>query len=184
MNKYLKSILVFDLAIPALLLGVPAIGLFFALASFDSYAEERKAEFEQHVERAQQIAALRRQLEPVKEKLPVLKTVLSGKDVEARLDQGISSALEKFSPDEIASTLRDVQPGPFAVPQTLGDGKRMELRFYSRWEPLTLAALNWETQQANLFLQSLTLQKSQQGGQEPGSPYLESDLSYFIITEN
>jgi hypothetical protein len=185
MKKYLKSILLFDLAIPALLLGIPAIALLMTLGSFDSYAEAKKAESEQHAERAQQIAVLRRQVEPIKDKLPALKTILSARDIEARLDRGISSALEKFSSDEIASTLRDVQPGSFAVPQTLGDGKRMALRFYSRWEPLTLAALNLETQQPNLFLESLTLQKQQQqAGPESNSPYLESDLSYFVITEN
>jgi hypothetical protein len=183
MNRYLKAILIFDLAIPALLLGIPGLALFIALASFDSYAEEKKTEFEQHAERAQQIAVLRRQLEPVQDKLPMLKTVLSGRDVEARLDRGISSALEKLSPDEIASTLRDVQSGSFAVPQTLGDGRRMTLRFRSRWEPLTLAALDLETQQPNLFLESLTLQKPQDASAS-NNPYLESDLSYFVITEN
>jgi hypothetical protein len=183
MKKYLKAILFFDLAIPALLLGIPGIGLFTALGAFDSYANAKKEEFEQHAERARQMAVLRHQLEPVRDRLPMLKSVLSGGDIEIRLDRGISSALEKFSPDEIESTLRDVQSGPFPVQQTLGEGKRLALRFRGLWEPLTLAALNLETQQPNLFLESLTLQKSQ-GGSEPNSSYLESDLSYFVITEN
>jgi hypothetical protein len=183
MSNYLKAILVFDLVIPALLLGIPGIALLVALTRFDSYAAEKKTEFEQHVERARQVAALRRQLEPVQDKLPMLKSVLAGRDIEARLDREISSALERFSPDEIASTLRDVQSGAFAVPQTLGDGRKLVLRFYSRWEPLTLAALNWETGQPNLFLESLTLQKPQ-GGSEPNSSFLESELSYFVITDN
>jgi hypothetical protein len=76
-----------------------------------------------------------------------------------------------------------VQPGPFPVQQTFGEGKRLALRFRGLWEPLTLAALNLETQQPNLFLESLTLQKSQDSS-EPNSSYLESDLSYFVITEN
>jgi hypothetical protein len=185
MKKYLKSILLFDLAIPALALGIPGIGLFVALASFDSYADEKKAEFEQHVEQARQIAQLRHQLEPIQDQLPTLKAMLSSRDIEARLDRGISSALQKLSPSEIESTLRDVQPGPFAVPQTLGDGKHLALRFYSRWEPLTLAALSWETQQPNLLLESLTLQKADQRGQQSSSqPYLQSELSYFVIAEN
>jgi hypothetical protein len=183
MKKYLKAILLFDLAIPALLLGIPTIGLFTALGSFDSYADAKKEEFEQHAEQARQIAMLRHQLEPVRDKLPMLKSVLSGADIEARLDRGISSVLEKFSSDEIESTLRDVQPGPFPVPQTFGEGKRLALRFRGLWEPLTLAALNLETLQPNLFLESLTLQKSQSSS-EPNSSYLESDLSYFVITEN
>jgi hypothetical protein len=183
MKKYLKAILLFDLAIPALLLGIPGIGLFTALASFDSYADAKKDEFEQHAERVRQTAVLQHQLEPVRDKLPMLKSVLSGTDIEVRLDRGISSALEKFSPDEIESALRDVQPGPFPVQQTFGEGKRLALRFRGLWEPLTLAALDLETRQPNLFLESLTLQKSQ-GSSEPNSAYLESDLSYFIITEN
>jgi len=183
MNRYLTAILLFDLAVPALLFGIPILGLFIALSCFDSYADAKKEEFEQHAERAQQIAVLQHQLEPVRDKLPMLKSVLSGSDIEARLDRGINSALEKFSRDEIESTLRDVRPGAFPVQQTFGDGKRLSLRFYSRWEPLTLAALNWETQQPNLFLESLTLQKPQSGSEHDGS-YLESDLSYFIITEN
>src|SRR5215469_13956532 len=97
MKKYLKAILMFDLAIPALLLGIPGIGLFTALAGFDSYADAKKDEFEQHAERAQQNAVLRQQLEPVRDKLPLLKSILSGADIEARLDRGINSAVEKFS---------------------------------------------------------------------------------------
>jgi hypothetical protein len=183
MKKYLKAILLFDLAIPALLLGVPGITLFTALGGFDSFANAKKDEFQQHAERALQIAVLRHQLEPVRDQLPILKSVLSGTDIEARLDRGISSALEKFSSDEIEATLRDVQPGPFPVQQTFGEGKRLALRFRSLWEPLTLAVLDLETRQPNLFLESLTLQKAQ-GGSEPNNSYLESDLSYFIITEN
>jgi hypothetical protein len=183
MKKYLKAILLFDLAIPALLLAIPGIGLFAALGAFDSYANAKKVEFEQHAEQARQIAVLRHHFEPVRDQLPMLKSVLSGADIEVRLDRGVSSVLEKFSPDEIESTLRDVQPGSFPVQQTFGEGKRLSLRFRGLWEPLTLAALNLETRQPNLFLESLTLQKSQ-GGSEPNGSYLESDLSYFIITEN
>ena len=101
MKKYLKAILVFDLAIPALFLGIPVIGLVTVLGAFDSYADAKKDEFEQHAEQARQIGVLRHQLEPVRDKLPMLKSVLSGSDIEARLDRGISSTLEKFSPDEI-----------------------------------------------------------------------------------
>jgi len=54
MKKYLKSILLFDLAVPALLLGIPGIGLFLALTSFDSYADAKQAEFEQQAEQARQ----------------------------------------------------------------------------------------------------------------------------------
>jgi hypothetical protein len=183
MKKYLKAILLFDLAIPALLLGIPGIGLFTALADFDRYADAKKDEFEQHAERARQIAVLRHQLEPVRDQLPMLKSVLSGADIEARLDRGISSVLEKFSPDEIEATLRDVQPGPFPVQQTFGEGKRLALRFRGLWEPLTLAGLDLETRQPNLFLESLMLEKPQTGS-DPNSSYLMSDLSYFIITEN
>ena len=183
MNRYLKAILLFDLAVPALLFGIPILGLFIALSCFVSYADAKKEEFEQHAQQAQQISVLRHQLEPVRDKLPMLKSVLAGADIEARLDRGISSALEKFSSDEIESTRRDVQPGPFPVQQTFGEGKRLALRFRGFWEPLTLAALNLETQQPNLFLESLALQKSQ-GGSQPNSSYLESDLSYFVITEN
>jgi hypothetical protein len=183
MNRYLKAILLFDLVIPALLLGIPAVGFYIGLASFDSFADQKKAEFEQYAARARQIEVLHRQLGPVQDKLPVLKTILSARDVEARLDQGISAALQKFSSDEIETTLRDVQPGPFPVPMTLGEGRRLMLRFYSRWEPLTLASLNWETRQPNLFLESLTLHKPQ-STTETKTPYLESDLSYFVITEN
>src|SRR5262249_11950221 len=151
--------------------------------AFDNYADAKKSEFEQHAERARQIAVLRHQLEPVRDQLPMLKSVLSGADLEARLDRGISSVLEKFSSDEIEATLRDVQPGPFPVQQTLGEGKRLALRFRGLWEPLTLAALDLETRQPNLFLESLSLQKSH-GGSDPNSSYLVSDLSYFVITEN
>jgi hypothetical protein len=183
MNRYLKAILIFDLAIPALLMGIPAIALCLGLASFDDFADQKKAEFEQHAARARQIEMLRRQLSPVQDKLPELKKVLSARDVEARLDQEISSVLARFSSDEIEPALRDIQPGPFSVPMTLGEGRHLVLRFHSRWEPLTLASLSWENRQPNLFLESLTLHKPQSAN-EANTPYLESDLSYFVITEN
>ena len=68
------------------------------------------------------------------------------------------------------------------IGQTVGEGHRLSLKFSSRWEPLTAAALDWETSCPNLLLETLSISRS--AGLQTSAPYLESTLSYFVITEN
>jgi hypothetical protein len=182
MKKYLSAILVFDVLLPALLLGVPGCILLWALISFQQFAETKTTEFGAHQDRVRLVEALNRELQPVQAKLPLLKTLLSNKDIESRVDHSILAALEKFSPDEIERTLHDSQYGPSPIGQAISDGHRLSLKFSSRWEPLTAAALDWETRCPNLLLESLSISRS--AGLQSSSPYLESALSYFVITEN
>jgi hypothetical protein len=182
MKKYLSAILVFDVLLPALLLGIPGCILLSALISFQQFAETKTAEFSAHQDRVRSVEALNRELQPVQAKVPLLKTLLSNNDIESRVDHSILAALEKFSPDEIERTLHDSQYGPSPIGQAVGDGHRLSLKFSSRWEPLTAAALGWETSCPNLLLETLSISRST--GLQTSSPYLESTLSYFVITEN
>ncbi len=182
MKKYLNAILVFDVLLPALLLGLPGCILLWALISFQQFADSKSAEFSAHQDRVRLIGALNRELEPVQVKVPLLKTLLSNNDIESKVDRSILAALEKFSPDEIERTLHDSQYGPSPIGQTVGEGHRLSLKFSSRWEPLTAGALEWETSCPNLLLETLSIGRS--AGLQTSSPYLESTLSYFIITEN
>jgi hypothetical protein len=182
MKKYLSAILVFDVLLPALLLGLPGCILFWALMSFQQFAETKTAEFSAHHDRVRFVEALNRELQPVQAKVPLLKTLVSSNDIESRVDHGILSALEKFSPDEIERTLHDSQYGTSTIGQAVGEGHRLALKFSSRWEPLTIAALEWETSCPNLLLETLSISRS--GGLQTSAPYLESTFSYFVITEN
>jgi hypothetical protein len=182
MKKYLSAILVFDVLLPALLLGVPGCILLWALISFQQFVDSKAAEFSAHQNRIRLVAALNRELQPVQTKVPLLKTLLSNKDIESRVDHSILAALEKFSPDEIERTLHDSQYGPSPIGQTISEGHRLSLKFSSRWEPLTAAALDWETGCPNLLLETLSISRS--AGLQTSAPYLESALSYFVITEN
>src|SRR5258708_3788582 len=182
MKKYLSAILVFDVLLPALLLGLPGCILLWALISFQQFADSKSAEFSAHQDRVRLVEALNRELQPVQAKAPLLKTLLSNNDIESRVDHSILAALEKFSPDEIERTLHDSQYGPSPIGQAVGDGHRLSLKFSSRWEPLTAAALGWETSCPNLLLETLSISRST--GAQISSPHLESTLSYFAITQN
>jgi hypothetical protein len=182
MKKYLSAILVFDVLLPALLLGLPGCILLWALIGFQQFADSKTAEFSAHQDRVRLVEALNRELQPVQAKAPLLKTLLSNNDIESRVDHSILAALEKFSPDEIERTLHDSQYGPSPIGQAISEGHRLSLKFSSRWEPLTAAALEWETSCPNLCLETLSIGRSP--GSQTSAPHLESALSYFVITEN
>jgi len=182
MKKYLGAILLFDVLLPGLLLGVPASILLWALISFQQFAESKTAEFSAHQDRVRFVEVLNRELQPVQAKAPLLRTLLSNTDIESRIDRSIRAALEKFSPDEIERTLNDSQYGPSPIGQAIGDGHRLSLKFSSRWEPLTAAALDWETNCPNLLLETLSISRS--AGAPTSEPHLDAALSYVIITEN
>jgi hypothetical protein len=182
MKKYFSAILVFDVLLPALLLGLPGCILVWALISFQQYAETKTAEFGAHQDRVRLVEALKRELQPMETKAPLLKALLSNNDIESRVDRSILGALDKFSPDEIDRTLHDSQYGPSPVGQAVEEGHRLSLKFASRWEPLTAAALDWETNCPNLLLENLSISRST--GVQTSQPHLDAALSYFVITEN
>ena len=182
MKKYLSAILLFDVLLPALVLGLPGCVVLWALMSFQNFAETRVAEFSAHKDRIRQVEVLNRELQPVQAKVPALQALLSANDIEARVDHTILGALEKFSPDEIERTLDDSQNGASAIGPAFGEGHRLSLKFSSRWEPLNVAALEWETRCPNLLLETLSIQRA--AGSQLSAPYLESTLSYFVVTEN
>jgi hypothetical protein len=182
MKKYFNAILVFDVLLPALLLGLPGCILLWALVSFRQFVETKTAEFSAHQDRVRLIEALNRELQPVASKMPLLKTLLSDNDIESRVDHSILAALQKFSPDEIERTLHDSQYGPSPIGQAVNEGHRLSLKFGSRWEPLTAAALDWETNCPNLLLETLSISRST--GAQTFGPHLEASLSYFVITDN
>jgi hypothetical protein len=182
MKKYLKAILVFDLLLPAVALGVPGFLVLWALTGFQAFVQNRTASLEEHKNRVRMVEALTKELQPVRPKVPLLQALLSSNDIESRVDRSIVSAVDKFSPDEIERTLNDLQFGTSSVGQSIGDGRRLSLKFSSRWEQLNVAALDWETRFPNLLLESLSIQRA--SGQTLSAPHLQSALSYFIITEN
>jgi hypothetical protein len=182
MKKYIGAILLFDVLLPALLLGIPGCILLWAMISFQAFAESKTAEFSAHQDRVRSVEALNRELQPVQAKAPLLRTLLSNNDIESRIDHSIQAALEKFSPDEIERTLDDSQNGTSAIGPAFGEGHRLSLKFSSRWEPMNVAALEWETRCPNLLLENLSIQRAV--GSQPSAPYLESTLSYFVITED
>ena len=182
MKKYLFAILLFDALLPTLVLGLPGLAVLWALTSFQNFAETKVAEFGAHQDRVRQVEALNRELQPVQAKVPLLHTLLSPNDIEARVDHSVLTALEKFSPDEIERTLDDSKIGASAIGSSFGEGHQLSLKFSSRWEPLNVGALEWETRCPNLLLESLSIQRA--AGSQLSAPYLESTLSYFVITEN
>jgi hypothetical protein len=182
MKKYLSAILLLDALLPALVLGLPGFVLLWALMSFQNFVDTTAAEFSAHKDRMRQIEVLNRELQPVQAKAPLLQALLSANDIEARVDRSILAALQKFSPDEIERTLDDSQNTTSPIGPTFGEGHRLSLKFSSRWEPLNVAALEWETRCPNLLLENLSIQRAV--GSQLSAPHLESTLSYFVITEN
>ena len=182
MKKYLSAILVFDVLLPALLLGVPGGILLLAFTNFQAFAAAKVTEFSQHQTRLKQVATLKRELQPVEAEMPFLKALLSTNDIEARLDHSITVTLDKFSSDQVERSLHEFQYGPTVIGANLGEGRRLLLKFSSRWETLTTAAFEWETVFPNLMLETLSIRRGAES--KISGPYLESALSYFVITEN
>jgi hypothetical protein len=182
MKKFLSAVLVFDVLLPALVLGVPSCLLLWALAGFQDFVQTRTADLNEHKDRVRMVEALNRELQPVQAKMSLLQALLSNNDIEARVDHSILAALDKFSPDEIERTLNDLQYSTSTIGPAIGDGRRLSLKFSSRWEPLNVAAMDWETRCPNLLLETLSVQRA--AVQPLSAPHLESTLSYFVITEN
>ena len=112
----------------------------------------------------------------------VLRALLSGTDIEAKLVSGIGAGLEKLSSDEVEETLHDFQFGPSTIGLNYGDGRSMTLKLFSRWESLNTAAADWEARFPNLILESLSIDLVP--GSALSAPYLQSALTYFVITES
>jgi len=182
MKKYLQAILLFDLALPALFLGLPCCALLWALLRFQSFVVEKQESQAAYETENRQVAALRVELEPMHSKDLLLKALLSNNDIEAKLGSGIATGLEKFSSDDVEQTLHDFQYGPSTIGPNFGDGRTMTLKLSSRWEALNSAAADWETRFPNLVLESLSIDLVP--GSAVSTPYLQSALSYFVVTDN
>jgi hypothetical protein len=181
-KRYLHAILLFDCALPALFLGLPCCALLWAVLRFQSLVLERAEAQASYETQSRQVAILSAELEPMQAKVSLLKGILSGDDIEAKLGSGIAAALEKFTSDDIEQTLHDFQYGPSTIGPNFGDGRRLTLRILSRWEALNIVTAEWETRFPNMVLESLSIDMVP--GSATSRPYLQSALSYFIMTEN
>jgi hypothetical protein len=182
MKRYLQSILLFDFALPALLLGIPCSVLFWAAMSLQSAEAAKEEEHSAYEMVSRQVAAQSADLQPMQAKSSLLKTLLSGDDMEAKLGTGISASLDKLPADEVEETLHDFQYGPSDIGPQFGDGLRLSLKLSSHWEALNTATAKWEARFPNLVLESLSIDL--EAGTTGSPPYLRSALSYFVVTEN
>ena len=182
MNRFLQALLVFDVAAPALLIGLPCCALFWAVLTFQNFILQKTVERDEYETKGREVAALSAQLVPTRAKVLLLKTLLSTGDIETRLDRGIAASLEKFSSDEAEQTLHDYQTGPSIIGTSLGEGRRLSLKLSSRWESLNIATADWETRFPTMILESLSIDLT--AGSAVSVPYLQSTLSYFVVTEN
>jgi hypothetical protein len=182
MKRYLQTILLFDVALPALFLGLPCFALLWAVVQFQSFVVARAAAHATYEAQSRQVATLSAELEPMRAKTQLLKALLSSTDIEAKLVSGLGAGLEKLSPDDVEETLHDFQFGPSTIGLNYGDGRQLTLKLLSRWESLDIATADWETRFPNLVLQSLSIDVVP--GSAVSAPYIQSALSYFIVTEN
>jgi hypothetical protein len=182
MKRYLHAILLFDFALPVLLIGLPCCALLWALLRFQSYVVEKAEAQASYETQSRQAATLSAELEPMRAKVSLLKGLLSGDDVEAKLGSGMAAGLEKLSPDDVEQTLHDFQYGPSMIGPNFGDGRQLTLKILSRWEALNITTADWEARFPNMVLESLSIDVMP--GSAGSAPYLQSALSYFIVTEN
>jgi hypothetical protein len=149
---------------------------------FQTYVVEKAEAQAGYEAQSRQVATLSAELEPMRAKVSFLKGLLSSDDVEAKLGSGIAAALEKLSSDDIEQTLHDFQYGPSTIGPNYGEGRRLTLKLLSRWESLNTATADWEARFPNMVLESLSVDVVP--GSARSAPYLQSALSYFIVTEN
>jgi hypothetical protein len=182
MNRYLQALLIFDVAAPACIIGLPCCALFWAVLTFQSFVLQKTVERDAYETKGRELTALSTQLAPTRSKVLLLKSLLSTDDIETRLDRGIASSLDKFTSDEAEQTLHDYQTGPSVIGQNLGEGRRLSLKLSSRWESLNTATADWETRFPTMILESLSIDLA--AGSAVSVPYLQSTLTYFVVTEN
>jgi hypothetical protein len=182
MKRYLQTILLFDVALPALFLGLPCCALLWAVLRFQSFVVEKAEAHAGYEAQSRQVTALSAELAPMRAKVLLLKALLSGDDIESKLGAGIQAGLDKLSSDEIDQTLHDFQFGPSLIGPNYGEGRRLTLKLSSHWESLNTATEDWETRFPNLVLESLSIDVAAGSGVSP--PYLQAGLSYFVVTEN
>src|SRR6266446_611582 len=182
MKRYLHAILLFDVAVPALFLGLPCLALLWAVLGFQSLVIVKAEERAVYETESLQVKTISAQLQPMLAKVSLLKALLSNNDIEAKLGGGIAAGLQKLSSGEIEQTLHDFQYGPSTIGPNFGEGRRLSLKLSSRWEALNSATADWETRFPNLVLESLSIDP--EAGTAVSAPYLQSALSYFVVTEN
>jgi hypothetical protein len=182
MKRYLHAILLFDFALPALLIGLPCCALLWAVMRFQSFVVEKAEAQASYQTQSRQVATLTAELEPMRAKASLLKVLLSSDDIEAKLGSGIAAGLEKLSSDDVEQTLHDFQYGPSTIGPNYGDGRQLTLKLLSRWESLNTTTADWEARFPNMVLESLSIDLVPGSG--GSSPYLQSALSYFVVTEN
>jgi len=83
MNKYLQAILIFDVALPALFIGLPCCVLLWGVLRFQSFVAEKAAEHAEYETQSRQVAALSTELAPMRAKVLLLKALLSNDAIEA-----------------------------------------------------------------------------------------------------
>jgi hypothetical protein len=181
-KRYLQTILLFDVALPALLIGLPCCALLWAVLKFQTFVVDKAEAHAAYEAQSRQVATLNAELEPMRAKTVILRALLSGTDIEAKMVSGLGAVLEKLSSDEVEETLHDFQFGPSIIGPNYGDGRSMTLKLLSRWESLNIATADWETRFPNLVLESLSIDLIPGSG--ISAPYLQSTLLYFVITEN
>jgi hypothetical protein len=181
-KRYLQTILLFDIAMPVVFLGLPCGLLLWAVLTFQNFVLEKKEAHMAYETQSRQVATLNAELAPMQAKTALLKGLLSSTDIEAKLVSGVGAGLDKLSSDEVDQTLHDFQFGASTIGPNYGDGRTMTLKLFSRWEPLNRATADWETRFPNLVLESLAIDLVP--GSPVSSPYLQSTLTYFVVTEN
>ena len=69
MKRYLQTILIFDIALPALFLGLPCFALLWAVMKFQSMAAEKSLEHAAYEVQSRQVATLSAELDKLIEGL-------------------------------------------------------------------------------------------------------------------
>jgi hypothetical protein len=182
MKRYLQTILLFDVALPALFIGLPCCVLLWAVVQFQSFVIAKAEAHATYEAQNRQVATLNAELEPMQAKTQLLKALLSSTDIEAKLVSGLGAGLDKLSSDDIEQTRHDFQYGASTIGSNYGEGRTVTLKLFSRWESLNSVTADWETRFPNLVLESLAIDVVP--GSAMSTPYLQSTLTYFVITEN
>jgi hypothetical protein len=177
MSRYLKAMLVFDVALPLVGLALPCLGLLLMIFNLQEQQRQARELYEAHELRNRQLSIMRNELSAVRDKAQQVKAWLSAENLESRIDQAVSGALERYTQDDIDRTLREYSASGSAVGSFFTQCRSLTLKFSARWETLNLAALHWETEAPNLLLESLAIQRANSGNG------LESMLTYAVLTD-
>jgi len=179
--RYSKSIIVYGLIIPGVILGIIAAALLIGFGTFSSKATAKKLRWEDHKQRLVKIAALEAKIAPMRDAVIYGKDLLN-RDIQSAFSQFLDQALSGSGGNKVVRQSLDFPP-TISMDQTLGASyRKVDLGVIGRYDGMQALALDAETKFPQLCLDTYTIQRFQPTQNVP-TPHLSFKVTFKSYTD-